>query len=209
MGGGRAWQGRGRAVSAVAAQLIGSCLICLPRHSAAFSAALSPSAACAFAPCSAFVRGQEVARRTVGCEFTRPLCGQGPTAARMGVLRVITPEEIPVDCSEPVDPKALETAKAVIKDIRSALSVRSSRRARGTQAGGASPAGCLRYQAFSLSPQTAQRSGSRPNCEPEGAQTDSGKPAVSGERQRCLSRPSSLAKSRRATGIFRTRFLDV
>jgi histidinol dehydrogenase len=35
----------------------------------------------------------------------------------MGVLRVLTPETIPVDCSEPVDPKALETAKAVIKSI--------------------------------------------------------------------------------------------
>jgi len=155
MGIGRAFRGRGKAVSAVTAQLIIGCLICLLRRSTAFSSALSPSAACAFAPCSAFVRGQEVAHRTVGSGFTRTLCGQGPTAARMGVLRVITPEEIPVDCSEPVDPKALETAKAVIKDIRSASSLRCSRRARGTQAGGASPAGCLRDQACSRSSRKA------------------------------------------------------
>ena len=36
----------------------------------------------------------------------------------MGVLRVLTPETIPVECSEPVDPKALETATAVINSIR-------------------------------------------------------------------------------------------
>jgi hypothetical protein len=39
-------------------------------------------------------------------------------AATMGVLRVLTLETIPVDCSEPVDPKALETATAVIKSLR-------------------------------------------------------------------------------------------
>jgi hypothetical protein len=36
----------------------------------------------------------------------------------MGLLRVITSNEIPVDCSEPVDPKALATARAVIDGIR-------------------------------------------------------------------------------------------
>jgi len=43
---------------------------------------------------------------------------QGIIAAKMGVLRVLTPETIPVECSEPVDPKALETATAVINSIR-------------------------------------------------------------------------------------------
>ena len=36
----------------------------------------------------------------------------------MGLLRVITSNEIPVDCSEPVDPKALATAQAVIDGIK-------------------------------------------------------------------------------------------
>ena len=40
----------------------------------------------------------------------------------MGILRVISPEEIPVDCSEPVDPKALQDAKATIKIIRLSFS---------------------------------------------------------------------------------------
>ena len=44
--------------------------------------------------------------------------GQGIGAAAMGLLRVITSNEIPVDCSEPVDPKALATARAVIDGIR-------------------------------------------------------------------------------------------
>eukprot|EP00802_Teleaulax_amphioxeia_P012643 Tamp_12686.p1 GENE.Tamp_12686~~Tamp_12686.p1 ORF type:complete len:516 (+),score=105.17 Tamp_12686:27-1550(+) len=120
MGGGRACQGHR---AAVAAQIVGGCLVCLLPLSTAFSSAgLLPSAgaaACASAPCSAFVRGQARAepRRPVGPAFTRTRCGQGTTAARMGVLRVITPEEIPVDCAEPVDPGALKTAQAVIKAI--------------------------------------------------------------------------------------------
>jgi hypothetical protein len=43
-------------------------------------------------------------------------------AAKMGILRVISPEEIPVDCSEPVDPKALQDAKATIQSIRLSFS---------------------------------------------------------------------------------------
>ena len=31
---------------------------------------------------------------------------------------MINPDEIPLDCSEPVDPKAFQTAKAVIDGIR-------------------------------------------------------------------------------------------
>lgn len=125
----------------MAAQIVGGCLVCLLPLSTAFSSAgLLPSAgaaACASAPCSAFVRGQARAepRRPVGPAFTRTRCGQGTTAARMGVLRVITPEEIPVDCAEPVDPGALKTAQAVIKAIRSASSARRSRRTHNRRAG--------------------------------------------------------------------------
>ena len=94
-----------------------------PPSSTAFS--LVPRAACCFtlhcAPQGSFspARSKPLQRASE----KRSLQRQGAVAlpAKMGVLRVLTPETIPVDCSEPVDPKALETAQAVIKSLRSAF----------------------------------------------------------------------------------------
>ena len=109
-----------RGLAAVAANLL--CLVLLPQAEAfaPFSlASASFTSTCASAPVYVFGRGQHPSISAVPPSFKRTLCQrQGRLAPRMGVLRVITPEEIPVDCSEPVDPKALETAKAVIKSIR-------------------------------------------------------------------------------------------
>lgn len=106
-----------------AAFLLQTLGLLFPPSSTAFS--LVPRAACCFtlhcAPQASFspARSKPLQRASE----KRSLQRQGAVAlpAKMGVLRVLTPETIPVDCSEPVDPKALETAQAVIKSLRSAF----------------------------------------------------------------------------------------
>ena len=90
------------------------------------SALLFATAQLCLRPASAFVPSPAAQLGTLRagvCAARPPLKrtlhrGQGIGAAAMGLLRVITSNEIPVDCSEPVDPKALATARAVIDGIR-------------------------------------------------------------------------------------------
>jgi len=127
---------RHRPGAVLLAFLLGRSLLQLPSTTAFSCAPLRPPA------CSTSIPGvclrnpsrgtfSPARRNPVQRAFKRsPLQRQGTVAAtaNMGILRVLTPETIPVDCSEPVDPKALATAQAVIKSLRFACSLAHSER---------------------------------------------------------------------------------